>query len=130
MLHDASNTCNDAVELEMQEHDAGHRLKTKFRVIVAPSVALEDVAIEAYFAGRLGFDATQPKKKFMEQISLWKDMIAHALKRHNLSTENLPTECLYKYERARLLEALAEQVGRQDHQDARAPPAQMPGRAG
>ena len=32
-------------------------------------------------------------------------------------------------QRARLLQALAEQVGRQDHQDARAPPARMPGRA-
>lgn len=107
VLHDAPNSCNDAVqrEIQMQDYSYGQEESTNSETTLSPSVALEDIVIEAYFSGRLSFDLSQPQKKFASQISLWKEMIAIALRESNVSVEHLPTECLYKYERARLLEA-------------------------
>ena len=68
-------------------------------------MALEDIVIKAYIKGRLSFDASQPRKKFVSQILLWIEMVSLALQESNTPIEYLLLECLYKYERRCLLEA-------------------------
>mmetsp|Transcript_32942 Transcript_32942/g.62945 ORF Transcript_32942/g.62945 Transcript_32942/m.62945 type:complete len:520 (-) Transcript_32942:69-1628(-) len=80
-------------------------LQTDAKLALDPSIALEDIVIKAYIEGVLSFDASQPRKKFVSQILRWIEMVSLALQESNTPIEHLPIECLYKYERRRLLEA-------------------------
>ena len=109
VLHGAPNSCNDAFHREHENTsnstwDEGHSWMS-LPAILAPSIALEDIVIKAFTGGRLSFDAAQPREKFMDQVLLWTEMIAIALHEKGIPIEQLPMECLYKFERIRLLEA-------------------------
>ena len=109
VLHDAPNSCNDAAQRDQSALKVAQdkELFQTDSTVPAniPSVAIEDIMIEAYIAGRLSFDASQPRKSFEIQLSLWTKMIAVALQSKGIGIEHLPRECLYNYERLRLLEA-------------------------
>lgn len=104
VLHDAQNSCRHVAQRSSKSWQEKHsQMNATFAL--NPSTALEDIAIKAYLGGRLSFDTSLPRKKFMQQISLWIEMMAVALKKEDVLVENLPIECLYNYEKRRLLEA-------------------------
>ena len=109
VLHDAHNTCKAAVDRE-QAISEPLEMKSKQFAQVNPTApfkaahALEEIVIAAYTAGRLHFDDTQSRKKFLKQILLWIDMVHSALQERKISIADLPIECLYQFEIDRLLE--------------------------
>ena len=110
VLHDAPNSCKDAAQRgskmqETLEIDHERSLQMNTTLALSPSIALEDVVIKAYIGDKLSFDASQPRKIFASQILLWIEMVSLALQENNIPIEHLPIECLYTYERRRLLEA-------------------------
>jgi len=107
VLHDAANACKHAAGREQQKHETNDENLFEVNAIPAldPLVALEDIVVKAYISGILSFDPSQPRKRFREQVLLWIEMVSQSLQKNAVPIENLPTECLYMYERRRLLEA-------------------------
>ena len=109
VMHDAHNACKTAFEREESESKTDEMRTESFAQVdpilpFKPSHALEDIVIAGYTAGRLQFDDTRSKKKFVQQVLLWIEMVHSALQERKLSITDLPEECLYQFEIDRLLE--------------------------
>lgn len=109
VLHDAHNACKAAVKREKSSSEPLEMEPKAFAQLnpvlpFKPAHALEEIVVAGYMADQLYFDETQGKKKFVEQVMLWINMVHSALQEKNLSVTDLPVECLYQFEIDRLLE--------------------------
>ena len=66
--------------------------------------AVEDIVIAAYTKKILKTEAVRTKEIFHRQRTLWNGMAKNALENTNTLVEDLPLECLYSFEKRRLLE--------------------------
>ena len=74
-----------------------------------PSKLYEEIVITAYSKGRLKLRATiMDRPTFLRQLSLWMEMIDHALEQKGILVSDFPFECLYPFEVNRLLEVSLE----------------------
>lgn len=109
VLHDAHNTCKNAVDreqvpsepLEMERKEFAQR---NSKVPFTLGHAVEEIVFAAYEAGRLSLDGLKSKNRFKQQVLLWHDMVLSAFSNKKKSVANLPTECLYQFEIDRLLQ--------------------------
>ena len=112
VLHDAENACRASVAREKARGKSsnvstGRSPEDIFLQLntTAPfneTMSYQEIAITAYFRKKLSF-VGEPSQ-FSEQLELWTDMIRYALKENNIRITDLPKECLYDFEIARLLE--------------------------
>ena len=117
-LHDAPNACRAAVlrgrsanatesnatESNATESNDGDEvfIQKNFTLPINETLSYEEIAISAFFKKKLTFDGFP--SQFSDQISRWTEMIRDKLRQNEIRISDLPVECLYDFEQARLLE--------------------------